>query len=120
MSTITFLSPVFNNVSILHHDKPHWLSAFKPEKVREWMPTAKVVKYFLLTWEYHDPPDPSDSAWEREGLVCEVNDRNFDDDDSLLMENFFKAEYSVPTLIVLQTIPEFRRRITEVHKISAL
>ena len=120
MSTITFLSPVFNNVSILHHDKPHWLNAFKPEKVREWMPTAKVVKYFLLTWEYHDPPDPSDPAWEREGLLCEVNDRNFDDDDSRLMEDFFKAEYSVPTLIVLQTIPEFRRRITEAHKIWAL
>lgn len=55
--------------------------------------------------------DSSDPAWEREGLVCEVNYRNFDDDDSRLIEDFLKGEYSVPTLIVLQTIPEFRRKI---------
>ena len=89
--------------------KPYILSfvtffnEFNPAIIHRDLPEIKKVIYYIHAWQFHSPPDPSDTKWASNDLVCDVRKLPpiaYED----LLQNVKEGSYDTPTLVVIQKI----------------
>ena len=103
------MTSIRENLFIFRHEKPHWVGLFDPIRIHAEFPTIKLVKYILVTWDYHSLPCPTDKAWKELGMCCELIERDWKFDEDIICHVLSQFEYKVPTLVVLQNLSPSRR-----------
>lgn len=86
--------------------RTNFYNEFTPAGVKQMMPAAEKVIYYICPWHFHEPPDPA--TFTAAGLSCEVltpTPRIFYTD--ALIAELQVATYEVQTLIVIQRFLPF-------------